>query len=198
MAKLNHQMIHIICEVVIFICLIFYFTSKNRKLYRHIQELTHRIEEHEETIQNLLADVKKLKESKSVKFQKPVKSNEEQLLRQELFLRQQEINRRNIQNQQNTDISQPQSKIQSQMQPEQPQTGHQQPEQPQTRPQQPEQPQTRPQQPQQATPQLEQPPQPENTHTPNSESDDGHGTGESMLNEDDLDRELQDELRDLE
>ena len=88
MAKLNHQMIHIICEVVIFICLIFYFTSKNTKLYRHIQELTHRIEEHEETIQNLLADVKKLKESKSVTFEKPKRNNEEKLLQQEQMINQ--------------------------------------------------------------------------------------------------------------
>jgi len=229
MAKLNHQMIHIICEVVIFICLIFYFTSKNTKLYRHIQELTHRIEEHEETIQKLLADVKKLKEEKSVSFQESKRINEQKLLQQQQMMREREImkreqimrNQRELQMQENQSMSHDVSNknfkpIANQTEPvlSQPQPVVSQPQpvvsQPQPVVSQPEpvvsqsepvvsQPQSEPidNQPESVIRYQEKSNQ-QNTSQIKVDSDDGHGTGENMLNEDDLDRELEDELKELE
>ena len=49
----NKQMIHIASEIVVLIGISFYFSSKNKKLLGHIEELAQRIEEQEDTIQKL-------------------------------------------------------------------------------------------------------------------------------------------------
>lgn len=49
----NKQMIHIASEVVALIGLTFYFSSKNRKLSGHIEELAQRLEEQESHIKKL-------------------------------------------------------------------------------------------------------------------------------------------------
>lgn len=54
MSKLldNKQMIHIAAEIVILIGVTFYFSQKNRKLMVHIEDLTLRLEEQDELLQN--------------------------------------------------------------------------------------------------------------------------------------------------
>lgn len=47
----NKQIIHIVSEIVILIALTFYFSSKNKTLMSHIEELAQRLEEQENQIQ---------------------------------------------------------------------------------------------------------------------------------------------------
>jgi hypothetical protein len=47
----NKQIIHIVTEVVVLIGIIFYFSSKNRKLLSHIEDLSQRLEEQEDILQ---------------------------------------------------------------------------------------------------------------------------------------------------
>jgi hypothetical protein len=49
----NKQLIHITAEVVVLTGLTFYFSSKNRTLMGHIEELAQRLEEQEDHIQKL-------------------------------------------------------------------------------------------------------------------------------------------------
>lgn len=49
----NKQLIHIASEVVVLLGVVFYFSSKNKKLSGHIEELAQRIEEQEEHIQKI-------------------------------------------------------------------------------------------------------------------------------------------------
>ena len=53
MSKLleNKQIIHIATEVVVLIGLTFYFSSKNKKLMEHIEDLSQRLEDQEDLIQ---------------------------------------------------------------------------------------------------------------------------------------------------
>lgn len=46
------HMIHILIEVVVLVALTFYFSSKNKKLLEHIEDLSKRLEEQEELVQN--------------------------------------------------------------------------------------------------------------------------------------------------
>jgi hypothetical protein len=63
------HMIHILTEIVVLVALTFYFSSKNKKLLEHIEDLSKRLEEQEELVQNhekiiqqLLENVNKNKE----------------------------------------------------------------------------------------------------------------------------------------
>lgn len=47
----NKQLIHIATEVVALIALIFYFSSKNKKLMQYIEDLSQRLEDQEDLIQ---------------------------------------------------------------------------------------------------------------------------------------------------
>lgn len=47
----NKQIIHIITEIVILIGITLYFSSKNKKLYEHIEDLSQRLEDQEDLIQ---------------------------------------------------------------------------------------------------------------------------------------------------
>lgn len=49
--KNKQQMIHIVSEVVVLLGLTFYFSSKNKKLMQHIEDLAQRLEEQEDNIQ---------------------------------------------------------------------------------------------------------------------------------------------------
>jgi uncharacterized protein YoxC len=49
----NKQLVHIASEVVVLVGLTFYFSSKNKKLVSHIEELSQRIEEQEDRIQKM-------------------------------------------------------------------------------------------------------------------------------------------------
>lgn len=49
----NKQLIHIASEVVVLLGLTFYFSSKNKKLMGHIEELAQKIESQEDQIQKL-------------------------------------------------------------------------------------------------------------------------------------------------
>lgn len=49
----NKQLIHIASEVVVLIGLTFYFSSKNRKLLTHVEDLAQRLEEQEDKIQKM-------------------------------------------------------------------------------------------------------------------------------------------------
>lgn len=53
MSKLleNKQIIHIATEIVALIGIIFYFSSKNKKLLEHIEDLSQRLEDQEDLIQ---------------------------------------------------------------------------------------------------------------------------------------------------
>ena len=54
MSKLieNKQIIHIVTEVVVIAGIVFYFSSKNKKLSEQIEDLSQRLEDQEEMIQN--------------------------------------------------------------------------------------------------------------------------------------------------
>ena len=56
----NKQLVHIISEVIVLIGLTFYFSSKNKKLMGHIEELAQRLEEQEDHIQKLENSVQQL------------------------------------------------------------------------------------------------------------------------------------------
>jgi uncharacterized coiled-coil protein SlyX len=56
----NKQLIHIVSEVVVLIGLTFYFSSKNKKLMGHVEELAQRIEDQEDHIQKLENTVQQL------------------------------------------------------------------------------------------------------------------------------------------
>ena len=47
----NKQIIHIATEIVIVIGMVFYFSSKNKKLLQHIEDLSQRLEDQEDLIQ---------------------------------------------------------------------------------------------------------------------------------------------------
>ena len=49
----NKQLLHIASEVVVLVGLTFYFSSKNKKLLGHVEELAQRLEEQEDKIQKL-------------------------------------------------------------------------------------------------------------------------------------------------
>lgn len=53
MSKLlaNKQIIHIITEIVVLIGITFYFSSKNKKLSSHIEDISQRLEDQEDLIQ---------------------------------------------------------------------------------------------------------------------------------------------------
>ena len=53
MSKLleNKQIIHIATEIVALIAIVFYFSSKNKKLLDHIEDLSQRLEDQEDLIQ---------------------------------------------------------------------------------------------------------------------------------------------------
>jgi hypothetical protein len=53
MSKLleNKQIIHIATEIVVMMGIIFYFSSKNKKLLEHIEDLSQRLEDQEDLIQ---------------------------------------------------------------------------------------------------------------------------------------------------
>lgn len=54
----NKQMIHIASEVVVLMGLTFYFSSKNKKLMGHIEELAQKVEAQEDQIQKLETSLK--------------------------------------------------------------------------------------------------------------------------------------------
>jgi uncharacterized coiled-coil protein SlyX len=56
----NKQLVHIASEVVILLGVVFYFSSKNKKLLSHIEELSQRVEEQEDSIQKLNETVQKM------------------------------------------------------------------------------------------------------------------------------------------
>lgn len=62
MSKLidNKQIIHIASEIVVIIGITFYFSSKNRKLLEHIEDLSQRLEEQEDLIQKHEQIIKQL------------------------------------------------------------------------------------------------------------------------------------------
>jgi hypothetical protein len=53
MSKLieNKQIIHIATEIIVILGVTFYFSSKNKKLLEHIEDLSQRLEEQEDLIQ---------------------------------------------------------------------------------------------------------------------------------------------------
>jgi hypothetical protein len=53
MSKLleNKQLIHIAAEIILFVGVTFYFSSKTRKLQQHIDDLSQKLEEQQDTIQ---------------------------------------------------------------------------------------------------------------------------------------------------
>ena len=59
----NKQIIHIATEAVIIIGIIIYFSSKNKKLYSHIEDLSKRLEDQEEIIQKHELIIKQLVQS---------------------------------------------------------------------------------------------------------------------------------------
>jgi hypothetical protein len=61
----NKQIIHLVTEVVVLIGIIFYFSSKNRKLLSHIEDLSQRLEEQEDIIQKHDQIIKRLAEGMS-------------------------------------------------------------------------------------------------------------------------------------
>ena len=62
MSKLleNKQIIHIVTEIIAGIVIIFYFSSKNKKLLGHIEDLSQRLEEQEDIIQKHELIIKQL------------------------------------------------------------------------------------------------------------------------------------------
>ena len=62
MSKLleNKQIIHIVTEIIAAIVIIFYFSSKNKKLLGHIEDLSQRLEDQEDMIQKHELIIKQL------------------------------------------------------------------------------------------------------------------------------------------
>lgn len=58
----SSKIMHIVAEVIVAVCLLFYFSSKTKKLQSHIEELTHKYEEADEHIQKLQEDSGKMGE----------------------------------------------------------------------------------------------------------------------------------------
>lgn len=58
----NKQIIHIVVEIVIILGIFFYFSQKNKKLMKHINDLTQRLEEQEDIIQKHEQMINKLAE----------------------------------------------------------------------------------------------------------------------------------------
>lgn len=56
----NKQMVHIAAEVVVLIGITFFFSTKNRKLQSHIDELTQRLEDQEDHLQKLDVSLQQL------------------------------------------------------------------------------------------------------------------------------------------
>ena len=54
------QLIHIASEVVVLVCLTFYFNQKNKKLMTHIEDLAQRLEEQEDLLQKHEQIIRKL------------------------------------------------------------------------------------------------------------------------------------------
>lgn len=100
----KQQLIHVASEVVVLIGLTFYFSSKNKKLMQHIEDLAQRLEEqedliqkHEQIIRQLVATVSNINqprqrvaqpvtEKKSVRAkQKPKKTSKQVKFKQPLI-----------------------------------------------------------------------------------------------------------------
>lgn len=62
MSKLleNKQVIHVATEIVVLIGIMFYFSSKNKKLVSHIEDLSQRLEDQEDLIQKHEQVIKQL------------------------------------------------------------------------------------------------------------------------------------------
>lgn len=56
----NKQLVHIASEVVVLVGLTFYFSSKNKKMLTHIEELSQRIEDQEDHIQKLEQSIQQI------------------------------------------------------------------------------------------------------------------------------------------
>jgi len=56
----NKQIIHIVCEIIVIIGIVFYFSQKNKKLMNHINDLTQRLEDLEDTVQKQEKNITKL------------------------------------------------------------------------------------------------------------------------------------------
>jgi len=65
----NKQLVHIVAEVVVLVGVVFYFSSKNKKLSSHIEELAQRIEEQEDRIQKLETTLQHLSSTMTVVVQ---------------------------------------------------------------------------------------------------------------------------------
>lgn len=62
----NKQIIHIATEVVVLLGLVFYFSSKNKKLANSIEELAQRMEAYEEQIQKMESIISRMGEALNV------------------------------------------------------------------------------------------------------------------------------------
>jgi hypothetical protein len=56
----NTQLIHIVSEIVVLFGVTFYFSSKNKKIMSHIEELAQRLEDQEDHIQKLENSIKQM------------------------------------------------------------------------------------------------------------------------------------------
>lgn len=61
----NKQLIHIVSEAVVLLGISFYFSSQNKKLMNHIEELAHRLEEQDDKIQKLTTTLEQMGKSLS-------------------------------------------------------------------------------------------------------------------------------------
>lgn len=64
----KQQLIHIASEFIIIIAVVYYFSSKNRKLLQYIEDLSQRLDEHEEVIKKQEKLINKLL---SINYQPP-------------------------------------------------------------------------------------------------------------------------------
>mgnify|MGYP000583589285 CR=1 FL=1 len=73
MSKLleNKQIIHIATEIVVLIGLTFYFSSKNKKLMEHIEDLSQRLEDQEDLIQKHEQIIRQLVQAVNTNQQPP-------------------------------------------------------------------------------------------------------------------------------
>ena len=51
--KNNEKLVHIVCEIVILFMLTYYFNRKNSNLFKHIEDISSRLEEQEDEIESL-------------------------------------------------------------------------------------------------------------------------------------------------
>ena len=56
----NKHLIHIVSEIVVFVGISIYFSSKNTKLSKHIEDLAQRLEEQEDRIQKLESTIQQI------------------------------------------------------------------------------------------------------------------------------------------